>query len=201
MKRFTGVKGTIILIVLVVAMVSYYGYLSNKTSRKAEEDTTLTKVQNVLLKDLERNYPPTVKEVMKYYGEITLCLYDGKCEDSDIDKLAAKAVQLYDEELAAHNPWAEYLLNLKADIASYKEKGMTITSYATAGSTSVDFFSQDNFEWARIYCTFYVKKENSSQAVNEVFLLRKDENGLWKIYGWDLAENVKLKQESAGADI
>lgn len=195
MKRFTGVKGTLILVVLVIAIVAYYGYLSNKTAKQKEEDAAFTKVQSVLLRDLELNYPPTPKEVIKYFGEITLCLYDGKCSESDIDKLAAKAVQLFDSELVEHNPWAEYLLNLQSEVADYEEKEKTITSYAPAGSTSVDFFSEDGYEWARIYCTFYVRDGKSSNPVNEIFLLRKDEEGRWKIYGWDLAENVKIPEE------
>lgn len=190
MKRFTGTKGVLILIILIVSMVAYYGYLSNKTSKQSEEDTTLTKVQNVLLRDLERNYPPTVKEVVKYYGDITLCLYDGQCAEEDIDKLAAKEIQLFDEELVENNPWAMYIVNLKADIASYKEMERIISSYAAAGSTSVDYFTQDHYEWARIYCTFYIKEKNISKAVNEVFLLRKDSDGRWKIYGWELAQNL-----------
>lgn len=195
MKRFTGVKGTLILVVLVFAMVAYYGYLSNKASRKAEEDAALTKVQSVLMRDLELNYPPSPREVVKYFGDITLCLYDGASKESDIDKLAAKALQLYDNELAANNPWADYLLKLKNEVADYEEKGMAITSYAPAGSTSVDFFDKDGYEWARVYCTFYVKEnKKDSWAVNEIFLLRKDEEGHWKIYGWDLAENVDISK-------
>lgn len=195
MKRFTGVKGTLILVVLIIAIVAYYGYLSNKTAKQEEENAALTKVQRVLLRDLDMNYPPTPKEVMKYFGEITLCLYDGACKESDIDKLAAKAVRLFDDELINHNPWAEYLLNLKSEVADYEAKEKMITSYATAGSTSVDFFKEDGYEWARIYCTFYVREGKSSDAVNEIFLLRKDDEGHWKIYGWDLAENVKIPEE------
>lgn len=196
MKRFTGVKGMTILIVLVVAMLAYYSYLSNRASRRVEEDTTLTKVQSVLVRNLELNYPLTPKEVIKYYGEITTCLYDGKCSESDVDKLAAKAIQLYDAELVENNPWAEYIIRLQGDVENYKQKGMTISNFVPAGSTSVDRFTQDGFEWARIYCTFYIKKEDGSKAVNEIFLLRKDEQGLWKIYGWDLAENVHIGEDT-----
>lgn len=200
MKRFTGVKGMTILIVLVVAMLAYYSYLSNRASRKVEEDTTLTKVQSVLVRNLELNYPMTPKEVIKYYGEITTCLYDGKCLEDDVDKLAAKAIQLYDEELVENNPWAEYIIRLRGDIEDYKQKGMTITNYVPAGSTSVDFFEEDGFEWARMYCTFYVKTQENSKAVNEIFLLRKDEQGRWKIYGWDLAENVQLDKANSSTE-
>lgn len=195
MKRFAGTKGVIILTVLIVSMVAYYGYLSNKTTKQAEEDMTLTKVQNVLLRDLERNYPPTVKEVVKYLGDITLCLYDGQCAEEDIDKLAAKEIQLFDQELLEHNPWSTYILNLEADIDAYKQLERTISSYAVAGSTSVDYFEMDGYEWARIYCTFYIKEKKLSKAINEVFLLRKDSDEFWKIYGWDLAQNVGAKNQ------
>lgn len=196
MKRFTGVRGTLILLVLVVSMVGYYYYLSNKVSKKTETDDMLTKVQSVLLRDLELNYPSTPREVVRYFGDITLCLFGGSCEESDIDKLAAKAIQLYDDELVENNPWAEYLMRLQQEVAEYQKKGMTVTSYAPAGSTSVDTFEQDGYEWARFYCTFYTKTGKESQVVNQIFLLRKDENRRWKIYGWDLAENVDTSKSA-----
>ena len=122
MKRFTGVKGTIILVVLIIGIVVYYGYLSNKTAEQKEVDKTLTKVQSVLMRDMEFNYPPTVKEVVKYYGDIVLCLYDGTCEENDIEKLAAQALKIYDQELIDSNPWSKYIVNLKNEISSFSSK-------------------------------------------------------------------------------
>lgn len=200
MKRFTGLKGTLILLVLVGSMVAYYGYLSSKTSQKAAQDNTVSKVQSVLLRDLELNYPSTVREVVKYFGEITLCLFSGSCDESDIDKLAAKLFQLFDEELAENNSWADYLVRLNEEIGEYQKAGRTVTGYAPAGSASVDFFEQDGFEWARFYCTFYIKTAKESKVANQIFLLRKDTDRRWKIYGWDLAENVDLTQEETVAE-
>ena len=195
MKRFTGVKGTIILVVLIIGIVVYYGYLSNKTAEQKEVDKTLTKVQSVLMRDMEFNYPPTVKEVVKYYGDIVLCLYDGTCEENDIEKLAAQALKIYDQELIDSNPWSEYIVNLKNEISSFSSKKIKVTSYVPAGSTSVDFFEDGGYDWARIYCTFYVQEGKNSKAVNEIILLRKDEENRWKIYGWDLADNVNVPKE------
>jgi len=194
MKRFTGLKGTIILIVLIIGIVAYYGYLSNKTAAQKETDSALTKVQSVLVRDMEFNYPPTVKEVVKYYGDIVLCMYDGNCSENDIEKLAARALLIYDQELVDNNPWAEYIINLKKDISDYSNKKMKITGYAVAGSTNVDYFEEDGYEWARIYCTFYIQEGKNSKTANQIFLLRKDENKQWKIYGWDLAENVNVSK-------
>ena len=192
MKRFTGTKGTIILIVLIIGIVAYYGYLSNKTAEQKESDETLTKVQSVLIRDMEFNYPPTVKEVVKYYGDIVLCMYDGKCSENDIEKLAARALTIYDQELVDNNPWSQYIINLKNDIEDYSSRNAKITGYAPAGSTSVDYFEKDGYEWARMHCTFYMQEGKTSRSVNEIFLLRKDEAKQWKIYGWDLAENVNV---------
>lgn len=195
MKRFTGVKGTIILIVLIIGIVAYYGYLSNKASVQKEADKSMTKVQTVLIRDLDLNYPPTVKEVVKYYGDIILCLYGGACEENDIEKLAAQAFKVYDSELVDNNPWSEYIIDLKNEIETFSSKNIKITGYSAAGSTSVDYFEDGGYDWARIYCTFYVQNSKNSGTVNEIILLRKDSEKQWKIYGWDLAENVNIPEE------
>lgn len=195
MKRFTGTKGTIILLVLIIAMVGYYYYLGNKSSQKNQEDTALSKVQTVLLKDLKLNYPPTPKELVKYYSELTMCFYDPKTSKADLESLALKAYELFDEELKENNPWAEYLADLEKEVGEYNEKKMVISSYSPAGSTSVDIFTDAGREWARFYCEYFIKVGSESKSVEEVFLLRKDENGLWKIYGWDTADNVNLETQ------
>ena len=62
MKRFKGTQGMLILIVLVCAVVGFYYYLANRaTTREEADNVAVTKVQDVLLKNLERNYPPTPK--------------------------------------------------------------------------------------------------------------------------------------------
>ena len=62
-------KIAIIFMVLVVGVVSFYGYLSTK-QRQAAADAKMTAAQIALNRDLENDYPPTVKEVIKYYTDI-----------------------------------------------------------------------------------------------------------------------------------
>ena len=193
MKRFKGTKGIIILIVLVALMVGYYFYLSNKSGKEASEaDKEMSAVDTVLLRDLSVNYPPTVKEVVKYYGDVLLCMYSGDCSDSDLDRLAKQMLNLYDDDLVANNPWNEYILRLREDVHDYNENDRKISSYIPAGSSSVDYLSVNSSDWARIQCTFYRKEKAASEPVSEIFLLRKDEAGKWKIFGWDLASNVSV---------
>lgn len=194
MKKFSGTKGMIILILLVAAVVGYYYYLSNKTDAAKEDNVAISKVSNVLLRDLKFNYPPTPREVMKYYSEITTCFYNEEYTDSELEELARKARELYDEQLVSENTWSEYMVDLRTDIEKFRNEGISLNNYNIASSANVDFFKDDGYEWARIYCSYSLKQDKKYQAVNEIFLLRKDENGLWKIFGWDLAENVNVDE-------
>lgn len=182
-----SIKITVIIIILVVAVVGYYAYLSGKEQdRKAEE--TFTVVQNTLSRSLELDYPPTPKEVIKYYNEILKCFYNEECTEEEIEALGNKARELYDAELLANNEQELYLMNLKADIQDYKTNNRRIANAAVASSASVFTFEQDGYEFARIMCGYTIMEGEESHPSNQVYLLRKDENQQWKIYGWEPQE-------------
>lgn len=191
MSRFKGTKGMLILIVLVCVVIGYYFYIANKGEDGAtkEEQVEITAVQDVLLRNLERDYPPTPKEVVKYFAEITRCFYSEEYTDEELEQLAVKIQQLYDDELVASKDQETYLKDLKADIEQFKAEKRVITGYYTSSSTDVEEFQEDGYEWARLYCTFYITKgRNTKENSQEKILLRKDAEGHWKIYGWDLAD-------------
>lgn len=192
MKNFKGTKGMLILIVLVFAVVGYYYYLANRTPKETDSNSSqnvkVTAVQNVLLRNLERDYPPSPKEVVKYFAEITKCFYSEKYSEDEFTQLAEKIQQIYDDELVAAKEQESYLQDLKDDIEKIKADKYVITGYNTSASTDVETFTDDGYEWARLYCTFYMVKGTQKTNTQEKFLLRKDEAGHWKIYGWELAD-------------
>ena len=194
-KDRTALKSGIIIVILVALVIGYYYYLSNKEKQRQEEVIELTVAQELLAKNLETNYPPTPKEVIKYYSELTKCFYNEEYTDEELEKLAAQARLLYDEDLLAYNDWSHQLIELKEDIDYYKTNEIQINNYTIPASTDVEYFSEDGYQFARLYCTYYLVTKNVTQTVNEVYLLRKDEQEHWKIYGWDLAENVSLEEE------
>ena len=192
MKKNTSkntTKVAIIFLVLIVAVVAYFAYLSNK-SRGAEDEAAMTAVKLVLSRDLENNYPPTVKEVMKYYADIQKCLYSQECLDEEAEQLGMKARALFDDELLAANDVTNHLLALKSEITSFQEDSRQITAASVASSANVDTFTEDGYEFARIHCVYTVLDGGQSNLVDMVYLLRRDGNRRWKIYGWDLAQNV-----------
>ena len=71
-----------------------------------------------------------------------------------------------------------------------KKGKYTISSYFVSASTDVEEFTENGYSCARLYCTFNIKQgTNSPKASMEQFVLRKDDNGHWKIYGWELVKN------------
>ena len=184
MNRFKGKKGMIILALLICMLLCYYFYLSNKKEEIKEEHVEATHVQEVLLRDLSRNYPATPKEVVKYYGEITQCFYNEKYSEEQLQLLAERAMMLYDDELASYQSELDYINSLKSDIAAFKQDGIQISSYKVSSSVDVTYKTIDGRECASLYCTFTMRRNGTLQPVEELFILRRDEEGHWKILGW-----------------
>ena len=90
MKKSSGIKIVLIGVVLAALVIGYYFYLSSKTQTKQEEVVESTRVQTALMRDLEKNYPPTPKEVVKYFNEITMCFYNEKYSDEELGQMAEK---------------------------------------------------------------------------------------------------------------
>lgn len=192
MKHEKIVKTVIIVVVLAAVILAYYYYLGHRTRRQEVEETAVaTVVQSVLMRDLEHNYPPTPKEVVKYYAEITECFYNETYSDEELVQLANKIQMLYDAELVANKTQEQYLEDLRNDIAEMKGKQLVIASYEVSASTDVEEFTQDGYSCARLYCTFYLRQPGNGNRVPslERFILRKDEDGHWKIFGWELVED------------
>ncbi|MBO5472676.1 MAG: hypothetical protein J6A08_02650 [Lachnospiraceae bacterium] len=191
MKKSGTVKIVVIVLILAIVVLACYYYLNSRVKKEAAEETTVpTVVQNVLMKDLERSYPPTPKEVLKYYCEITECFYNEEYTEEELEALALKIQELYDDELVANKSQEDYMKDLHSDIASMKDSKYTIYSYEISASTDVEYFTQDGYSCARMYCTFNLKQEGATGVIAsaERFVLRQDEDGHWKILGWELAD-------------
>jgi len=183
MKKAQGTKGLIIAIVLILLVAGYYYYLSHREVDKTEE-ATISEAQDLLLRDLDRNYPPTPKEVVKYFFDITTCLYNEKLTEADVEALALKLEELYDADLVIHNPKEDYFTDLKSEIAAFQTSNSRILNYSTSSSVDVFYFEEDEGSFARLYGTYYLQVQKELKSLEEVFVLRKDEDGHWKIFGW-----------------
>lgn len=192
MKKSGIVKTVIIVVVLAAIVLTFFLYQGHRSrQQQVQTDVVATVVQSVLMRDLAHNYPPTPKEVLKYYSEITECFYNESYSDEELLLLANKIQELYDAELVANKTQEQYIEDLKTDITKMKQEGYSIASYEVSASTDVEYFTQDGYSCARLYCTFYLRKAGSTGRAPslERFLLRQDEDNHWKIMGWELVED------------
>ncbi len=185
-----AIKFMLLSFFIVMVIVGFYFFLSNRNDRTSKSEAIKpSKTKEILAYNFEDMYPPTPKEVLNLYSEITQCFYNEEHSEEEVEQLALKIQKLYDAELIANQTEEMYLQNLKNDIMVMQSNGYTVSSYSVSASTDVDYFKDDGFEWARLYCIYGVRKGTNLASSKEQFLLRKDSEGHWKIYGFKLIED------------
>lgn len=183
---------------MVILVVGYYYYVANYRKPAKDEDNTtkVSKVTELLMHDILEDYPPTPKEVVKFYSELTVAMYTEEYTDEEFEKLVRKMRQLFDDELLLSNPEENHLSTLKHEIESRKNDGTVVSSYSTSTSTDVDYYTVKGFKFARLKVSFTLKNGTNIGLSKERFLLRKDKDGHWKIYGWQLIEDENKEDGS-----
>ena len=181
--------------IMIGLLVMLYYNVSNKKKSTSEEDSTTkaTVVQELLMHDLEKSYPPTPKEVVKLYCQMTQCFYNEEYTEEEFVQLALQVRNLYDDELIASKTENQYIEDLRWDVNQLRDQEIVISSYATSASTDVEEYTKGGFKWAKLYCSFTLRKGTYVDSTNEVFLLRKDDAGHWKIYGFKLADDEETR--------
>lgn len=98
----TGI--VILTIALIAAICGSFYVVNDKSKRANQKEKVLTEVQRITTKDLDKNYPQTPREVVKFYNRIVKCYYGMQYSDEELDVLTDQALKLFDDELAANNP-------------------------------------------------------------------------------------------------
>lgn len=194
MERSKIIKTSIVMMVIVVIIISYYYYLSTRNeeanSQQATEEsvvTEMTAVQELIAMSKYKEYPTTPVQVVKYYNEITSCFYNEVYTEDEFTDLVRLTQTLYDPELNANMTFDQYTSQLKDDIAVFRAGNITIYDSQLTPATDVEYFTKDGYECARLFCLYTLKSGAVYQSSREVYILRKDIGGHWKIMGFALA--------------
>lgn len=188
MKKSTQKIIYAVLIMSVLAAVVIYVYF--QMTNKSEEPVPKTKVEKLINRNLEGNYPATPREVMKVYGELTKYLYnrneEQKISDEQFEALFDQVRILYADELLEENPREEQLKRLKTDVEDYKKKSKTIMSYTVQQSSQIKFGELNGREVAKVIVSFTTKASGEQmEKTYERFMLQADADEHWKIVGWE----------------
>lgn len=177
-----------VTLVIVLCVVLYYKYANKEedTSGTGTDTDSLSEVEKVLTKNLDEFYPATPLEVVKFFARIQKCYYNEDNTDEIVEELGAQARKLMDEELIKNNPEDEYYEELKEEIAAYKNSKKKISNIIFDKTTDVVYSTVDGVKTASLNCTYYIQTGDSSTTTTEVYILRKNSDDQWKIYGWEL---------------
>lgn len=192
-KRATTIIGIIGVLAIAVMVIVVFYVQNKKAENPAEPEVDVSQLSEILLRDIDKSYPPTPKEVLKYYSEITCCFYNEELTQEQLEELAARSYILYDDELKDNMPFDKYMNDLQQEIVSFQAQKIVLSGYSVSAAADVERFSEDGFEWARLYAQYRLRQGTDYMYSNEVFIMRKDDDGHWKIYGFDL-----VKEEDMG---
>lgn len=174
-------------------VVGYYYYLSNKGTT---EESDVTEVQKIILKDLTgKAYPSTPREVVKFYNRIIKCYYNEEYTEEEFYQLADQARLLMDEELADNNPAEQYYMQVKTEVESYRDQKRTINNASVCDSNEVKFAEIGGAECAYVSSSYFVREKSGFVKSIQNYILRKDDEGDWKILAFELEEGDAKEDE------
>ena len=68
MKKKTTIIGIIGIVAIAVAVIVVFWVQSKKSQNPGEPEVNVSQAMDILLRDIDKSYPPTPKEVLKYYS-------------------------------------------------------------------------------------------------------------------------------------
>lgn len=195
MIKKSTTRMVIFVFILIIGVVGYYSFLNGRRIDIQKEDTQYTPIEAILVRNLETDYPATPKEVIKYYNEIIKVLYNEEYTEDELIEVVEKIRMLFDSKLIEENDMETHVAGLESEVIAFKDLKRRITNFTVANSINVDYSTVDGDSFARLKSTLFVLQGKSSGKVSQIYLLRKDSNGYWKIYGWDLEKNLNKELE------
>lgn len=182
-KRLATIFTAAVLLIIIGGLL-YMDVAKRRNIKSQESAAKHAQALKLLDRDLDADYPETPREVAKYYSGITKALYSG-LEDRDVEALAYKILELYDDEFLQNNPEDKYLKNLYSDIAAWNKEKRTITNYLLVNDELETKETVDNKEYATVYVSYIIMDKGKTSEVRK-YLLRKNDDGNWKILGWEV---------------
>lgn len=184
MKKITYV---IVGAICVCLVVGYYAYFTHEKSKK--EEVEVSEVQKIILKDLSgKSYPATPREVVKFYNRIIACYYNEEFTEEELHKLTDQARCLMDQQLADNNPSEQYYQRVAVEVQSYRDDKLTITNVNISDSNDIQTVKIDGKDCAYVDASYLVRKGGDLVKTNQSYILRKDDQGKWKILAFELTE-------------
>ena len=190
MKKYW--KTVFIFTILIALGVGYYYYLANKDAKKDATDYAAnagSETNLLISRDILKSYPESPKELVELNVRINKAFYEPKNTEEQTEALGRQVRLLWDDELLALHPEEKYMQDLKADIEKFRSVNAKISSYAIQSATKTKYTTKDGKQYASIIGVYYIRENNEIKNSYTRFMMRKNEEGKWKILYWELVDS------------
>ena len=109
--------------------------------------------------------------------------YSGNYTDDEFDKLIDQARMLFDQDLADNNSKDDYKKSVETSIADYKNRSFKIRQTNVCDSDDVKYLTDDSNgdKLAYVTASYFTEENKKFDKTYQMYVLRKDDNGDWKI--------------------
>lgn len=192
-KKLARLIGSLCVVVCVVLGIFFLLNMDEDDGIFSKKEKPNTEAQNILSKDIDRNYPATVREVVRLYARISKCYHNETISEEEFKGLVEFQRKLFDEEFLENNPIETFTNNLAMEIEAAKAKKYQMVQWRVQKESSVVTWKNGENSFASIVASFIMnEKEQGYTRTFEEFLLREDEAGRWKIVGWRLTDPIEI---------
>lgn len=185
----------ILAIVIVAAICTAFYIVNNNSKKESAKEAGLTEIQKITTRNMEKDYPATPREVIKFYNRIVKCYYGRQYSDDELEQLADQALSMFDDDLLKKNQKESYIESVKSDAAQYEEDNKSISQTDVCDSNDVKYMTDNGDDIAYVTASYFIKNGSSYTKTYQEYVLRKDGDGDWKILTF-----YKIEGESSESD-
>lgn len=185
----------ILAIVIVAAICTAFYIVNNNSKKESAKEAELTEIQKITTRNMEKDYPATPREVIKFYNRIIKCYYGIQYSDDELEQLADQALSMFDDDLLKKNEKESYIESVKSDAAQYEEDNKSISQTDVCDSNDVKYMTDNGDDIAYVTASYFIKNGSSYTKTYQEYVLRKDDDGDWKILTF-----YKIEGESSESD-
>lgn len=185
----------ILAIVIVAAICTAFYIVNNNSKKESAKEAELTEIQKITTRNMEKDYPAMPREVIKFYNRIVKCYYGRQYSDDELEQLADQALSMFDDDLLKKNEKESYIESVKSDAAQYEEDNKSISQTDVCDSNDVKYMTDNGDDIAYVTASYFIKTGSSYTKTYQEYVLRKDDDGDWKILTF-----YKIEGESSESD-
>lgn len=175
-------NNTLIVISIVIIIIVVF-YTNNRVRNMPK---SVNKYDELMLYDLENDYPESPYEVIELNNEILKCIFSGEIEQQEAESLIKLQRNLFAQTLLDLNDIETQLEEIKKLIDFNKENKIKISNVKTNPAEH----DATNYSVCNIKAHYYMTR---GEDIDRKYTLIKD-GDRWKIYRWEDTQQNSSEQ-------